>query len=780
VLKNYLIVSLRTILRQRGYSFINICGLALGMAVCILMLLWVRDELSFDRFHERTDRIHRVVYDDSTAGQVTEGWRTCPPLAPALKQGFPEVEAATALTSRRDTLLKYGDSHFKERALFADPDVFDIFTFRFVAGEPATALPHTDSVVLTEGLARKIFGAEDPLNKVVNLNNTRDLTVSGVVQSFSSNSDISFDFICRFDVANDFLELDPWETNWGLNGFHTFVLLRQAADARSLNGKIAGLYATHKPEMKLELELQPLAQMHLHSREGQDSAAAVYLFAALAVFVLLVACINFMNLATARAVRRAREVGMRKAIGARRADLVVQFIGESLVVSLVALVCAVGLAAALLPLFNDLAGKRLSLDILSAQGALGLVAVALITGLIAGSYPSLYLSSLQPISSLKGASKGRPSRLRRVLVVAQFSLSVLLIVGALVMSAQLQYVRGRNVGFGRNNLVFLPLNAETGGTYDAIKAELLWNPAIESVTQTSVRIGTQTNLSGLKADWEGKNPDQVVQFHLVSVDYDFVNTFQMELLQGRDFLERYASDSNNVLLNEEAVRQMGLQAPVGKRFSGPGWQGTIIGVVKDFHLVSLHQPIEPVIMAMTEGWNSHIVVRVRPQARAEAIACMQRVWKKLSPSFPFEYRFLDQDFEDLYRSDERTYAVFRACSGLALVISCLGLLGLASYSVEQRTREVGIRKVLGASISGIAAGFCREFAICVAVANLVAGPLSYVAMSYWLESFAYRTAIEWTAFAQAGALTLAVALLTVSWHTIRAARANPVDSLRCE
>ncbi|MEW6363436.1 MAG: ABC transporter permease [Acidobacteriota bacterium] len=778
--RNHVETAWRNILRHRGFSFINIFGLALGMAVCILMLLWVRDELSFDRFHTKADRIYRVVYDDSTGGQVTQGWRTSPPLAPALKQGFPEVEAATALTSRDDTLLKVGDRHFKERALFADSDVFDIFTFRFVAGDAARALHDPDSVVLTRTLAHKIFGNDDPLNKVVNLNNMRDLTVSGVVEAFPRNSEIQSDFICRFAIVNDFLGLDGWETNWGINGFHTFVLLSETADVDAFNGKIAGLYVTHKPELKLRLELQPLAQMHLHSREGPDSAPTLYLFAALAAFVLLIACVNFMNLTTARSMRRAREVGMRRAIGAQRADLVVQFLGESLLVSFVALLGALGLVVASLPLFNELAGKHLRLDILSVEGALGLLAVALLTGLGAGSYPSLYLSSLRPMSTLKPVTTGRPSVLRRILVVGQFSLSVLLVIGTIVIAKQIRYVRGRDVGFARENLVFLPLNAEATEKYDAMKADLSGHPGIEGVTQSSVRIGTQTNLSGLKADWEGKDPNQIVQFHLVSVDYDFVKTFQMQLLEGRDFSQTHTADWNNVILNEEAVRQMGIEAPVGKRFTGPGWQGTIIGVVEDFNLVSLHEAIEPVIVVMAENWNRHIVVRVKPEAIRDALGHMERVWKEFAPSFPFEYHFLDQDFEDLYRSEERMEAAFRCCSGLALVISCLGLLGLASYSVEQRTKEVGIRKVLGATVSGIVMDIGGEFVKCVIASNALAAPLAWLFLSRWLRGFAYHTEIDWRAFSQAAVLTVLVALLTVSWHTIRASRANPVEALRHE
>jgi putative ABC transport system permease protein len=778
--KNYLKIALRNIKKHKGYSFINISGLAIGMACCILILLWVQDELSFDRFHENAEYIYRVVYEDHDSEKITHRWRNAPPLAPTLKAEFPEIMDATRFSSWGRFLVKYGEQSSKERSGFVDPSFFEIFTFPFIKGDPKTALNDPNSVVITQEMAAKYFGSEDPLEKTMNFENSVDLFVTGVIENVPHNSHIRFDFLTRFETLTKFWSVRNLLGSWNILGFGTYVFLPENANIQALNQKIAGIYEEHDPDIRLKLYLQPLNEVHPHALNGGGPIIYVYVFSLIAFFVLMIACVNFMNLSTARSVKRAKEVGIRKVVGAHKRGLILQFFWESITMAFISLLLAVLLVELLLPVFNTLSGKQLGLNLLHTKIILGLIAIAAVTGLLSGVYPAFFLSSFQPIKVLKDLRKSGSSGFRKILVVFQFSLSVILIICTIAVTNQLDYIRNRNLGFDRANLLWIPSNSELAAKYEAAKEEMLHNTGVINLTHTSVLVGTETTYETHFVDWEGKEKDKRVEFHVVSVDYDFVETFQMEMALGRFFSKEYGSDEQNFIINEEAVRKMGLRNPVGKSVSAFEREGIIIGVMKDFHLLSLHSEIEPVIFKLTESWRLNLIVRINPDNIPATISHLKSVFEKFAPSFPFEYHFMDEEFDMLYRSEYRMRELFQYFAILAIFISCLGLLGLASFMTEQRTKEIGIRKVLGAPVSRIILLLSADFTKWVLAANIIAWPLAYFAISKWLENFAYRTSLNMSIFILSGVLALATALITVSYQTLKAALSNPVESLRYE
>jgi len=783
MLKNYFKIAFRNIKKYKSYSIINIIGLSIGIACTIMILLWISDELSFDRFHENADHIYRVVNIDYTTNKTFHSWLTPPPLAPALKENFPEIVNAARYRYRRNNLVKYGEQHSKETGAFTDPAIFEIFTFHFIHGNPQTALADPNSIVITEKMAHKYFQKENPINQILNVENLIELKVTGVIADMPPNSEFQFDFITPLINLNEFYGIKDFIDNWRLFGFQTFVLLPEGVSVPELNQKIAGFHEKNDPSHKVKLYLQPLKEVHLHALGGGGKIIYVYSFSLIALFILIIACINFTNLATARSAKRAKEVGLRKVVGANRLNIIKQFFGESILLSIIALFLALIIVELFLPAFNNLTAKQLRLNLFSNTHILSLIVITLITGLIAGSYPALFLSAFQPAHVLKAPlfkSALSQGRLRKILVVIQFSLSIILIICSLLVSNQLEYIRNKNLGFEKANLVFLPLNDQLIDKYETVREELLRNPAITSVTTSSVLLGTQTNLSEIQADWEGKDDSKKIGFHVVSVEFDFIKTFQMEIIEGRDFCEEITYDWQNVIINEEAVKQMGLENPVEKRFSVFGGEGKIIGVVKNFHLTSLHDRIEPIILTFCDNWNHHLVARINTDNVPEVIHYLKDVYEKCAPDFVFEYHFLDEDFEQLYRSEQRMGQLFKYFTLLAIFISCLGLFGLAAFTTEQRTKEIGIRKVLGASITSILTLLSKDITKWILIANIIAWPTAWFVMSKWLERFAYRIPIDVGTFFLAGFLVVLIALLTVSYQSIKAALTNPVNSLKYE
>jgi len=788
---NYLKTTWRNIKRYKGYSSINIIGLAVGLACCILILLWVQDELSYDRFHVHADNLYRTVTIYQKTEPATHYWPVCAPLAPALKEDYPEIIKATRFTRlRRGQLIKYGDKSLLETQIcLTDPDFFEMFTFPLAQGDPSSALSDPNSLIITEQMATKYFGSEDPLGKTLNINNEYDFTVTGIMKNVPHTSHLQFDFLLPFIRIEDFEKNWAVLDNWTLGGYATYVLLQKETSLQELNRKIRDYIPKHAARSKDFLYLQPLKDIHLYSShiqfgiEGQGNIKYVYIFSVVALFVLVIACINFMNLATARSSNRAKEVGLRKVVGARRPQLMGQFFCESVLTALLSLILAVVLVELFLPAFRNLSGKPLesgfsgNINIL-----LAIVIMALITGFISGTYPALFLSSLRPVKVFKGMLKteGRGYLFRKILVVSQFSLSILLIICTVLVSSQVDFMRNRKLGLDKEQVVYLPIRSELVRKYDPLKIELLKSAGVRNVAASSNIPSYGVILTLDYITWEGKDPKDPKVLNLTSTGYDFIETLNMEMIEGRSFSEEYPSDENAVVINETAQKIIGMENPVGKRLMLGDTELPIIGIVKDYHFRSLHSEIEPLLLVNDPSLYRYILIKLDSGDIPSALANIENTWKTFFPDTPFEYHFLDEAYDNLYRTEQRMGTLFNYFTGLAIFISCLGLFGLASFMAEKRTKEIGIRKILGASVSGVVILLNREFIKWILIANIIASPVAYYAMSKWLQGFAYRINMEVWIFALAALAALAIAVVTVSYQSVRAATANPADSLRYE
>jgi putative ABC transport system permease protein len=781
---NYLKITFRNIRRHKGYSFINIAGLAIGITACVLLLLWVQDEWSYDKFHANAKELYRVLLDPLGASTTHEA--VSPPvLAKKMKENFPEVVNTARISTSGTLLFKHGDKTFYEgQGIFADDAFFEMFSFSFLQGDPATAFSELHSIVITEDLASKYFGSENPLGNILTINNKIDYKVTGIIKNVPHNSHLDFHYVRSFELLEEFgVDIN----SWGNVSFFTYVQLQKNSLSSDVDEKLKALIEKEDPGHNLYY-LQPLTQIHLRSNFNFDPAITgnimyIYIFMAAAVFILFIACINFMNLATARSGTRAKEVGMRKAVGAYRIDIIKQFFGESILLSFTALLFAMILLWLLIPLFNSLAGKDLSLSHSGFfQMLLGLMSITFLTGLLSGSYPAMFLSSFQTVNVIKNLPQSgtKGALFRKILVVTQFSLTIIILIGTIVVHDQLDHIRNQNLGYDKDYMVCFPLRGEIMGKLDTARAELLKNPSILNFAATSslpTYIGSGT--SG--AEWEGKPPDVRIQMQIASVDYSYMDTYRMEMAEGRFFSKDFESDSKEgFILNEAAIKAMALDSPLGKRFSSFGKDGRIIGVIKDFNYKSLHSEIEPLILLMEPRGYRYGCIRISSENIEGTIAHLESTWNKFSAGFPFDYTFLDDRIDNLYRSEQRVGTVFNYFTILVIFISCLGLFGLASFTTEQRTKEIGIRKVLGAPVSSILLLLSKEFAKWVLLANIIAWPAAFLIMNKWLESFAYRTGIGLQTFFLSAGLALAIALVTVSYQCIRAALSNPVDSLKYE
>jgi putative ABC transport system permease protein len=787
---NYIKTALRVIRRQKAYSLINISGLAIGLTVCMMIVLWVADEWSFDRFHANARQIYRVYRDESATLTNSTSALTPPPMATALKADFPEIIRATRFGYWQKQLVAFGEKSFNETEyMHADPDFFAMFSFPLVKGNPEAVFANPYSVVLTETTAIKYFGQEDPLGKILTVNNTFDVVVTGVINDVPLNSSLTFDLLSPFEILLKESIGEDNSDNWGFNSFSTYVMLPKTVSSEDLNQKLKGYLKKFEQQDPDELALQPMIDIHLFSNLGHDlrnrgDIKYVWIFSALAVFVLLIAGVNFMNLSTARSANRAKEVGLRKVVGAGRSQLIRQFFGESVLMALFALVTAFLLLELLIPFFNTLSGKHLTSPWRNNPILLlGFLGLSLVTGMVSGSYPALFLSSFQPIRILKGTmrSTGANPFFRKSLVIFQFSLSVFLIIGTIVISRQLSYMRNLDLGFNREHIVHLSIHGELHEKYDAIRDRFLQNPDVLHVT-ASMALPTNIQSSPGTPEWEGKDPEEQMEIKADFVDYDYIETFDIAMVQGRSFSQEYATDQETAfIVNEEAVRRMGLRQPViGKRFGFWNIDGEIIGVMKDAHFQTLHHKIEPLVFKMFRPWLRRIYVKIRSDNISGTLQSLEKAWNQMNLGYPFEYKFLDEDFHDLYQSEARLGNIFQAFAALAVFVACLGLFGLASFIAEQRTKEIGIRKVLGSSTIGIVTLLNREFLRWIAAANLIAWPVSYLVMQRWIQKFAYRANITIGIFVLAAMIGLAVALITVSMQTLKAARANPADSLKHE
>ncbi|MDH5743276.1 MAG: ABC transporter permease [Candidatus Aminicenantes bacterium] len=790
--KNYLKTTFRNTTRHRGYSFINLAGLAIGMACTLLILLWVKDELSYDRFHENGKDIYRVMSYGTK--YMIEGVDATPaPLAPAVKEEVPGIVNYARFSDVPKLVFKYGDKVFYEtRGLIADPSIFEIFTFPFVHGNPKTALSEPLDIVITETMAKKYFGSENPVGKTMEIEGSL-AAVKGVIQDIPHNSHIQFDFLSSYDFIQ---KLTSYGMSWGSFNFVTYLLLEANRDIQEIGKNITAIAAKNNcPQVKdgVEFRLQPLSAIHLDNRGAfrnyieVGDRKYVYVFSIIAFFVLFIACVNFMNLSTARSTTRAKEVGMRKTVGASRRQLIMQFFGESLFLTSMACVFALILVIILLPAFNQITGKLLKLDLFDIQLVLGLIIIVFLTALTAGSYPAIYLSSFKPVKVLKGVfkSEGKGQTFRRVLVVTQFSLSIALLIGTSVAYNQLHFLKHSKLGFNTENIVYIPVKENIGKRYDAFKAELLNDSNILSVA-AQYYLFAEEAFRSTDYYWEGKEKGQEADIILNLVDYDFIPMLDLELVEGRNFSKEYSTDATEAyILNEEAIKEMSMQNPVGKQFSYGKRKGTIIGVLKNAHFRSLHMNIEPHVFFFLDDVSAAtqygvVLIKINGNNTEEALDKIKGVWKKFNPLYPFEYHFLNQKYDSLYRKEQKIGTIMNAFTLFAIIISSLGLFGLASFLTEQRTREIGIRKVLGASESSIVFLLSKQFTKWVLISNIFAWPAAYFIMNEWLKSFAYRINIGIWAFMLSGMLAVGIAFITVSYQAFRAAWANPADSLRYE
>lgn len=798
--KNYMKIAFRSLKKYKAYSFINISGLAIGMAVCMLIFMWVLNELSYDKFHEKADRICRLTMDFHI-GTMLHTPVSITAAGPALVEDFPEIVTTARVDRPRRSSVRYKEKIYQEEGIgFAENAIFDIFTFSFITGDPKTALEAPNTLVITESMAKKYFGDLDPLGKILRFNDETDFSVTGVVKDVPPHSHFRFNMLRSFQtlIADGSVRDDMW---FDLR-FFTYLLLDEQADYIQLEQKLPGFVDKHLGEAlkatggSAQLFLQPLTKIHLYSDFERDISANsdityVYLFSAIAIFILLIAGINFINLSTARSATRAQEVGMRKTLGAVRSRLIGQFLGESMIHSILAMALAILLIKLSLSFFNSVIGSELALNFFQSPWLMAApLGMLVIVGVLAGSYPAFILSSFPPVHVLKGLLKagGSHSRFRKILVVLQFSISISLIAATIIVYGQIIFMKNKELGFDKEHVVIIPrMNESMRKSYPSLRNEMENLSGVIDVAASDL-VPSRGHLIGTFLP-EGFADDQVISLDYMNVDAHYIPTMGMEIIAGRNFSEDFATDPDeSVLINETAAKKIGWENPLGKRFvfRPPPDSGretfylSVIGVVKDFHLQSLRERIEPLIIFYDHNSLRNLSVRISGENIPNTLGLLEKKWKELDPNRPFNFLFLDDSFDSLYRQEDRLKTITFYFSFLAVLIGCLGLFGMASFTAEQRTKEIGIRKVLGASVPGIVRLLAREFVLLVILANLIALPVSYFAMNRWLQSFAYRMEIHPLVFVLAALISLCIALLTVSYQAIRAALANPIDSLRYE
>lgn len=764
-------------------------GLALGMTCSLLIMLWVQDEINVNQFHQNAPQIYSVYERQTTDGKTSGGYYTPGVLADEMKKVLPEVQYASGFAWEDQTTWQFGDKINKLKGNHGGVDFFKMFSFKLLQGTSETALKGPNSVAISRKMAGIFFGSpQAAIGKILRYENRKDMMVTAVFEDMSDNSSIKFDYLNTWEL---FLEDNRWAKEWGNNGPSTYVMLKPSSDAKKFEAKIKNFLDKYNKEQNkaffINLYIQPFSERYLYSnfKNGYIDGGRiqyVQLFSIVAIFILLIACINFMNLATARSSKRAKEVGIRKVVGAVRSLLVGQFIGEAVLITFFSAIVAIVLVVLILPSFNTLTSKTLEIPLDQPVFGLLLSGLLLLTGFLSGSYPALFLSSLNPINVLKGSLKfsSRTTWFRKGLVVFQFALSTMLIVGMIVIYRQLDLIQYTNLGYDRDNMIYIPLEGDLTLKYNVFKETSLKMNGIKEITritQTFENIGNGTG----GVQWEGKDPNTQPEFTHAAVGYDFVETMGLELLQGRDFSKDLATDSTSYIINETALKIIAYKDPLNQPLTFWENKGKIIGVLKDFHFQSFHEPIKPIIIRLTEqnGWG-RIVVRVEAGKTKQALAGLEKICKALNPKFPFSYYFSDEEYAKLYKSEQVVGRLSNYFAFLAIFISCLGLFGLAMFTAEQRTKEISIRKVLGASVPKIIRLLSKDFLQLVLIANVIAFPLAWWAMNSFLQNFAYRTSISWWIFVLAGIIAIIIALLTVSYQSVKAALVNPVKSLKTE
>jgi ABC-type antimicrobial peptide transport system permease subunit len=787
MLKTYFKLAYRNITRDKAYSIINITGLAIGLASSILILLWVQNELSFDKFHKNADQIYRIT---CSIGDVKASVNPAG-MPDGLKAEMPVIKNVVRLSSIKTVLLEAGSKKFEEKRVFyADPSFMDVFSFPLVQGNRATALKNVDGVLITQAMATKYFGNQNPIGKFLRKDNSENVVVTGVLANIPANSHLQFDFI--FPMASlARTDYGLQKNTWNDFSFYSYVQLDKSFDpsAANLSGlekQIDQIFHKHNLEMTAAFQLQPLTKMHLAPERlgdlpGHGNAQYVSIFFIIAILIIVVACINFMNLATARSARRAKEIGLRKVAGAVRGQLILQFLSESVFISLLSLLLALCIVCLFLPVFNQLADRKLAIDFSDVKLWISLLSIALLTGLISGSYPALFLSGFNPVKVLKGNIKSMGGNLlfRNTLVVIQFTVSIVLLVGTVVIYNQLKFIKDRDPGFEKANLLYMPITGDIWKNQKALKDELRQNSLTNDFTITSDLPTNLSNASG--ADWNGKDPRLQIAIPRIAVNDDFIHVFRMKLLAGRSFSGSFIADSNNYIVNEKMLSLMGLNATtaMGKTLTFQGVKGNIIGVVKNFNFKPIQQAIEPLVMSFNKS-GGFVVIRTLPGKTSATIQALGKISQQLNPGYPFKFDFVDQDLSNLYKGEQQMGNIFNLFAILGIFISSLGLYGLSAFMAEQRTKEIGVRKVLGASVLNLVYLLSSGITRLILIAIVIAVPLSWYAVNSWLAGFAYHINVSWLVFFIASFAALSIAWLTVSYESIKAAVVNPIKSLRTE
>ncbi|MEJ0056049.1 MAG: ABC transporter permease [Bacteroidota bacterium] len=787
--KNYLLVAIRNIFRNKLFSGVNILGLAFGIGSALLIFLWVNDELRVDKFHARVDRIYRVMENQQyTDGRLFTFASTPGPMAPFIKDKYPEIVLASRFTWPVNELFQVDDKSFFEEGRYAEQDFLDMFSFSLASGDIATSLKNKNSIVISKAMAEKFFGKEDPVGKVLLMNTKHSFTVTGVLNPLPKNSSLQFEYILPFQFFWD--ENISWLDQWDNNNIRTYVMLEEGANVTDFGNKFENELKEHVEKTETKLFIQPFGDTYLYGdfengKQAGGRIESVRIFLIVAAFVLIIACINFMNLATAQASKRAKEVGLRKVIGAFPHQLFRQFMGESFFTVLVSSAIAILLVMIALPGFNELTSKNLGLFLLDVRVILIFVGIILFTAFLAGSYPAIFISDYKPVEVLKGQLKSgsKASVFRKLLVVAQFSISIVLIISTIVVFRQMNFMEKKDIGFVRDNVFYMFMQGDMNKNFEVMRNQLLADPAIESVSASSqlpIEIGNSTT----GVSWEGKGEDEKILFANLDVDYDFIGMMKMEMVEGRAFDRNIVTDSTNYIVNEKAAAKFGFKNGTADQ-DLTMWErkGKIIGVVKDFNFGSLNNPIEPLILRiprLNQQYYGSVLIRAKENQTAGALKAAEKATKDFAAAYPFRYSFLNQDWEDMYKSEARQGKLFNVLAALSIFISCLGLFGLSAFSAERRTKELGIRKVLGASRPGLVGLMGKEFAVLVLIAAVVGCPVGWYFMDQWLSGYAFHVEVGWVSLALAASACLSVSLLTVAYHSLKVSAANPANSLRYE
>ncbi len=811
MIRNYFKIAWRNLMKYKFISFINLFGLTVGLTCCLLITTYIINELSFDRYNKKAENIYRVTRSfNNSEGVVSLNLSTIsPPFGYYFPTDFPEIKEMTRLLNNGTTPLKYQDKLINEPDVyFADEHLFDVFTLLVLQGDPKTALREPFSVMLSEETAKKYFGGDDPMNKVLRANNQFDVKVTGIYKAFPANSHLHPGMLISFNTLKDsaVYGAENLRTNWGNNSFFTYLLLPDHYDANRMIAQFPAFvnrrmdhkdYNGDLPSKYTKLGLQKLTNIHLYSHtdyeaEPNGDITRVYIFSVIALFILLIACINYMNLSTARSALRAREIGIRKVIGARRKELIFQFLSESVLISCTAILISFILLYFALPWLNRISDQHLSVRILvNWKILIPIFLTPFVVGILSGLYPALFMSSFQPVKTLKGIFKAGSGNIsfRKLLVVAQFAISIVLIITTVIVFQQLRYMQSTSLGYDKEHIFTVPYSNFLNSSYESFRNELLQNRDVRDVARSS-RIPTGRLLDAMGASaYIGDSLRPVTaDIKFLATDYDFIPTYGVPLAAGRNFSRTYGTDTSNFILNQASVQAIGWKSPqeaIGKDFKYGSLKGKVIGVIRDFHFESLHQKIVPMVLVNpktdpNQSFFNSLSVKISGNNMAATLAAVEKTWKKYLPEIPYQYTFLEENFNKLYESEQRQGAIFTIFSCIAIFIACLGLFGLSAFAITQRLKEIGVRIVLGAKMNSIVTLLSKDFLRLVLIASVIAFPVAWYAMTRWLQDFAYRINIQWWVFILSAVVALIVALGTVSFHAVKAALTNPVRSLRSE